>query len=774
LAWLAFRRLQEFSKEVQGHIQTNNRLTNEVAERQRAEQALRISERRFAGILDIASEAVVSVDQSQRIQLFNQGAEAIFGYAAEEVLGRPLDVLLPSRIRKAHQQHIQDFARSLDVSCPMNESGEIFGLCKDGTEFPAEASISKLELGGTSIFTVSLRDITERKRAEEELVRSRGELEMRVHELQDLYRRMEAQADLAMRMSEELSLAKAQLFDAVASISEGFALWDAEDKLVMCNENYRELYPTLGDVIVPGVAFEEFIRAVYDRGVQSRPEGDLEKAIQERVIGHRTSVSAFEQKLSDGRWVKISKRKMKTNHVVGIISDISERKESEAKIQRMALEDALTGLPNRAQFQRKLKEAIALSERTGNLVGLMLLDLDRFKQVNDTLGHPLGDELLRQVSRRLLDCARKTDTVARLGGDEFAVIATNTRDIRGITMLADRIVLEISKPFVVDGHEIHTGTSIGITEYPQDRGDSDQLLRNADLALYRAKERGRGTWQIYDEQLNTEVQSQRQLENELRRGLDRKEFHVVYQPRVDIPSGEIVGAEALLRWSHPERGMVAPAEFIPVAESTGLIVPITQWLLGVVCAQNKKWQNKGFQPVCVSINLSPVHFKQQRLVEQVKEALRKARLDAQWLELEITEGIAMAVEETTLRIVEDLKKVGVKLSIDDFGTGYSSLGRLKTLPVDRLKIDRSFVRDITTDANDAAICSAAIRLGHSLNIEVIAEGVETKEQLEFLIEQGCKEAQGHFFSRPLDPKRFGEILRRDTHSPVPFAIKKTA
>ncbi|MDH3476426.1 MAG: EAL domain-containing protein, partial [Rhodospirillales bacterium] len=429
---------------------------------------------------------------------------------------------------------------------------------------------------------------------------------------------------------------------------------------------------------------------------------------------------------------------------------------------------------NRTQFQAKLKEAIEQAKRTGRVVGLMLLDLDHFKDVNDTLGHPAGDALLKQVSGRLQECLRATDTVARLGGDEFAVIATNCTDVEGVTLLADRIVEDLARPFVIEDSQIHTGTSIGITIFPQDSENSDQLLRNADLALYRAKGEGRGTWRIYDEQMNVDVQTQRQLEEDLHRALDREELEVAYQPRYNIVTGEIVGAEALLRWSHAERGTIPPDQFIPVAESTGTIVSITQWLLREVCARNRQWQDSGLSALCLSINLSPVHFKHREIVEQVAEALLEAGLEPECLELEITEGMAMAGGESSLHLVHELKKLGVKLSIDDFGTGYSSLDRLKKFPIDCLKIDRSFVCDIMTDVNDAAICSAAIRLGHSLNIRVLAEGVETEEQLAFLIEQGCEEAQGFLLSRPLGAEDFVAFLREGGRPADPGIFARAA
>jgi len=598
-----------------------------------------------------------------------------------------------------------------------------------------------------------------------DLTESKAELEGRVLELDDMQRRIEEEAGHAIDMAEELHEARTQLADAVESISEGFALWGRDDRLVMYNTRYRNIYPTLGDILQPGVAFEDFARAGLERGVwPCDEEASLGERVQERLQRHRSSVSAYEQQLSDGRWVRVSKRRTKSGRIVSILTDISERKESEATIERLAMEDALTGLPNRTQFHSKLSDAIEQSERTGRLVGVMLLDLDHFKKVNDTLGHPAGDELLRQVSGRISDCLRSTDTVARLGGDEFAVIVTNAQEPVAITSIAERIVDSIAQSFDLDGQEVHTGTSAGITIYPHDRGQSDQLLRNADMALYRAKEEGRGTYQLYDNQMQEEVQARRVLESDLRRALDRGELRLVYQPQFDCRSGALVGAEALLRWRHPERGEISPAEFIPIAESTRLIMPISEWVLASVCRQNRAWQQSGAVQTCISVNISPLHFKQNNLADRIAAILTEAGLESGWLELEITEGVAMSEGSEAKRTLNELKALGIKLAIDDFGTGYSSLNRLKQFPVDRLKIDQSFVRDITTDWDDAAINSAVIQIGHSLNIKVIAEGVETKEQFEFLVEQGCNEAQGYLFSPPLDTEDFAAFVAR--HDPA--------
>ena len=573
-------------------------------------------------------------------------------------------------------------------------------------------------------------------------------------------------AEKALRLSEDLTHARQQLHDAVESISEGFALWDADDRLIMCNQRYRNLYPKLADILVPGASFADFLRAAYERGIFSLRGKDMEVAVREQVARHQTSVSAFEQELGDGRWIRVSKRKTKSGHTVGILSDITTRVESEATIRRMAMEDPLTGLPNRAKFTEQLQAALDQADRTGRKVGVMLLDLDHFKNINDTLGHAAGDELLKQVSGRIRDCLRRTDSVARLGGDEFAVISTNAQAFENIHRVGQRLIESLARPFIVEGKEIHTGTSIGVTIYPDDPGDQGQLLRNADLALYKAKEDGRGNCWLFDERLHLEMQARSTLERDLRDALAENQFFMVYQPQFDIRTGEIVGAESLIRWRHPERGLISPGEFIPVAESTRQIIPISDWVIRHVCGQLATWAKEGLQVPKVSVNISPLHFRQEDLVEHFERALKSSGVDPQRLEIEITESLAMAAGDSTLATLNRLKAMGVGLSIDDFGTGYSSLSRLKDFPVDRLKIDQSFIRNASENDSDAAISSAVIQLGHTLNLRVIAEGAETREQIELLASAGCDEVQGFYLSKPLTAEDFEAFVGSYQPKPV--------
>ena len=437
------------------------------------------------------------------------------------------------------------------------------------------------------------------------------------------------------------------------------------------------------------------------------------------------------------------------------------RRKTEDALREMAHHDALTKLPNRILFEIRLVEAMDNARRVDRMVALHFLDLDGFKDINDTLGHRAGDMLLQQIAERLKDCVRKSDTVARLGGDEFAVIQTNLVKDNDIAILAQRLNDALAVPHRLDGEVVYSGASIGITVYPHDAAEVEKLLKNADLALYRAKQEGRGMYQLYDPEMHAEIQTRKTLEQDLRRGLDRSEFFVEYQPKVDLPSGRIVGAEALLRWRHPERGVVLPASFIPVAEQSGLIHRLTENVLRDACRQATAWDDAGLPRMQVSVNLSPADFKRKDVVALVTAILGESGLDPQWLELEITEGMVMSDADSvvaTLATLEKLHALGVRLAIDDFGTGFSSMSYLKRFPVDRLKIDRAFVRDILTDREGASVANVIIDLGHSLGLKVVAEGVESEEQLAFLRERRCDEAQGYCISPPLSADAFAEFV----------------
>jgi diguanylate cyclase (GGDEF)-like protein/PAS domain S-box-containing protein len=443
----------------------------------------------------------------------------------------------------------------------------------------------------------------------------------------------------------------------------------------------------------------------------------------------------------------------------GVAIDISERKAYEARIEYLADHDALTGLANRNLLGDRVTQAMAHARRHNRNLALLFLDLDRFKGVNDSFGHELGDLLLLEVARRLKKVVREGDTVARQGGDEFILLLTDVSSPADAIAVAGKIFESFSAPILVRTQELFVTTSIGITMFPEDGDDIHALLRNADTAMYRAKEERGNAFQFYSREMSIRALERAELESALRRAMERKEFELFYQPKVDLASGRIIGAEALIRWHHPEMGLVSPTRFIPMAEEIGLIVPLGDWVLRTACAQNKAWQDAGLEPICVSVNLSARQFRDEQLVESVAAALDSMKLDARHLELELTESIVMNGAEMFIGKLRELECMGVQLSIDDFGTGYSSLSYLKRFPLHQLKIDQSFVRDLATDVDDAAITSSVISLGHSLNLKVIAEGVETKEQVDFLRRHHCDEMQGYYFSKPLPAAEFAALLK---------------
>jgi len=447
-------------------------------------------------------------------------------------------------------------------------------------------------------------------------------------------------------------------------------------------------------------------------------------------------------------------------HFVAVTEDISERKQTEQTIRHLAFHDPLTGLPNRRLFNDRLHQAAALRHKKGNSFALMLLDLDRFKTVNDTLGHDVGDALLKAVAARLQGATRQGDTLARMGGDEFALIALDISQPEDMARLAEKLLAALKEPFQLCGHELHVSTSIGVTLYPADAADADALIKNADIALYRAKDLGRNNFQFFTGDMNAAMLHRLRLENALRWAIERDEFVLAYQPQADVVTGRIRGTEALIRWRHPEFGLVSPAQFIPVAEETGMIVQIGEWILRTACAQAKAWQRAGV-PMRVAVNLSARQFHQGDLAENITRILQDLDLPPELLEVELTEGILMEDTAQTGAILDKLHRMGVQISIDDFGTGYSSLSYLKRLPIQVLKIDQSFVHDIHTDADDRAIVTAVIALAHSMKLKVVAEGVETPEQLSFLREYSCDIMQGYLFSRPVSGDEVLALLTSD-------------
>ena len=457
----------------------------------------------------------------------------------------------------------------------------------------------------------------------------------------------------------------------------------------------------------------------------------------------------------------IHDRQGQVTGAVMVFRDVSKARGLSLKMSYLAQHDSLTDLPNRVLLNDRMTQAIALAQRNRQKLAVLFLDVDRFKHINDSLGHDVGDRLLQSVAQRLLACVRSTDTVSRQGGDEFVILFSEVKHAQDAAVSAAKILLTLSKPYRIDQHELHLTVSIGIVTYPDDGTEVGTLMKNADVAMYHAKDRGRNNYQFFKADMNVRAAERHSIESALRYAIERDEFVLHYQPKIDLETGAINGVEALIRWNHPQRGLVLPAQFVPVAEECGLIVPIGRWVLREGCRQARAWQDAGLSPMRIAINVSAVELRANDFVAGVRAILKETGVDPRYLELELTETFLMENSKATVAVLQSLSDMGVRLALDDFGTGYSSLTFLQRFPIDILKIDQSFVRDLASDPGDASIVGAVVSMGKNLNVQVVAEGVETHEQLAFLQEQNCPEGQGYYFSRPVVAGEFAQLLGRD-------------
>jgi diguanylate cyclase (GGDEF)-like protein len=567
-----------------------------------------------------------------------------------------------------------------------------------------------------------------------------------------------AEAQLAIaaereRTAHELQTQGQRFEMALSNMHQGLCMFDQSGCLLVINRRFTEMFDLPPGSVVPGMDYSDLTAGVVDAGrVTQEDMKEIRERRQELIACHERQ--SFNWELASGTTLIVTHQPMHDGWLA-TYEDITERRQAEARMAHMAHHDALTGLPNRLLFREKLEAALALARR-GRLLALHCLDLDQFKAVNDTLGHPVGDALLKAVAARLLDWTRETDTVARLGGDEFAIVQTAISKPTEATAFAGRLIELLSKPFQVDGHQLVIGTSIGISFAPQDGLDPDQLLRCTDLALYRAKTDGRGVYRLFHAEMDAQMQARRLLELDLRRAAQCGELEMFYQPLIDVHDNVATGFEALLRWRHPERGIVPPGDFIPLAEEIGLIVPIGEWVLRQACTDAASWPGI----LKVAVNLSPVQFRSRHLLNAVANALSISALAPDRLELEITETVMLQETDATLVTLHELHKLGVRIAMDDFGTGYSSLSYLRRFPFDRIKIDQSFVRDLGNRDDCRAIVRAVTSLSNELGIETTAEGVETQEQLDTLTGIGCTEVQGYLFSAAVPGPDVPDLLRR--------------
>jgi diguanylate cyclase (GGDEF)-like protein len=554
------------------------------------------------------------------------------------------------------------------------------------------------------------------------------------------------------RQEAQLHATNLRLDAALENMSQGLCLYDSEARLQVVNRRFCEIFHIPPKLVRSGMTFDAVLALSVAAGNHGDQTVDDLLVERERFLTRRETGNYF-QHLSDGRIICIAHQSTSDGGWLTTCEDVTEQRRAESQIAFMARHDALTKLPNRLLLAERIEQAIAQAGR-GPGFAVFCLDLDNFKQVNDTLGHAVGDELLCAVADRLRACVREIDTVARLGGDEFAIIQSDIENSENAERLARRIVECVGAPYEFNGQRIVVGCSVGISLAPSDGTAGEKLLKNADVALYRAKTDGRGIWRFFEPEMDASLQRRRALELDLREAMDRDEFELFYQPLYDLHLDQISGFEALLRWDHPTRGFVPPDQFIPIAEEIGLIIPLGEWVLRHACEEAAKWPN-GLK---VAVNVSTVQFRSPRLIEAVTKALATSKLSAQRFELEITESVLLTNSAETLAKLHELRALGLRIALDDFGTGYSSLSYLRSFPFDKLKIDQSFVRDLTATEGSKLIVRAIVSLGKSLGMRTTAEGVETIEQFNQMVAEGCNEAQGYLFSRPVPATGIASIL----------------
>ena len=710
-------------------------IKQDITERMRAQDAVVESERRYRSLFENMLEGFaycqMLFDDRGHPQDFvylevNGSFEKLTGL--KDVVGRKFSEVVPGGER-SQPELIERYSRVALTGEPARFETEVAGL---RMWFSVSAYAA-----GNGCFIATFDNITERKQAEE-----------------------------ALRQAEEKY--RAIFEDAVVAIFQSTP-----------DGRYTIANPAMARMLGYDSP-EELVTSITDISQQVYVDPKSREEFK-RLLTKQGTVSDFECQIyrKDGSkmWISANARAVFKAGVLvgydGMNEDITDRKVAEERVQYLAYYDALTDVPNRTLLQDRLSKALASARRQKDKVALLFLDLDRFKNINDSLGHALGDFLLQKVGERLKRWAREQDTVARLGGDEFLIVLTRIRDVADAAVAAERLMAAMTNEFIVQGNPLSISCSLGISIFP-DHGESGEILiKNADAAMYSAKEKGRNNFRFFTEKMNAEVEERLTLENSLRLALERNELFLVYQPQMDMATGNIIGLEALLRWQHPELGLVPPDRFIRIAENSGLIMPIGEWVLRTACSQTRKWQDEGHAAVSVAVNVSAVQFRQEDFCNLIRRVLQETGLAPQYLELELTESLLLANADVTFSVLQELKAMGLTLAIDDFGTGYSSFSYLRQFRVSKLKVDRSFVRDVAVNPDDAAITSGIISMAKSLNLKVIAEGVETEAQMSFLRAHQCDEIQGYYFSKPLTVDKVADKLRSN-HSDPKFRAQASA
>ncbi len=693
-------------------------IAHDITAKKQAEDALRTHQQHLTTLLETIPHGIQENDLEGVVTYSNPAHHHMLGYQTGELIGKAIWDMHPA---EADKQKLQDYLGYLVVEQPEPTPYYTTSLRKDGipVDLQVDWTYKRDERGELIGFISVITDVSERKKAEQHLRQAAAVYENTTEAVVITDER--ANVIAVNRAFTEISgYAQEEV------IGRNPRLWKSEQH---DEAFYQALWTSLKET-------DQWRGEIWNR----RKSGDVYPAWM--------SVNAIRD--DNGRL---------TNYIA-VTSDISAIKQSQERIQHLAHHDPLTGLPNRLLFNARLEHGLQRADREGVRVAVLFLDLDNFKPINDGLGHPVGDRVLQEVAKRLGSRVRQGDTVARIAGDEFSIILEGIAETRDASMLAEKLLVVLDTPIAIDGRELHVTASIGISLYPDDGGDVTTLMKNADAAMYRAKEHGRNRYCFYTGELTKAALERLEIENALRKALSRNQLEVYFQPQYSLSTGRLAGAEALLRWQHPELGSVSPSRFVPIAESTGLILPIGEWVLRNACTQARAWQEAGFDIGRIAVNVAGQQIQHAKIVDAVADALEASGLDPRHLELEITESFIMQQAERAIGTLQTLRGLGVKLAIDDFGTGYSSLSYLKRLPIDRLKLDRSFVSDIPRNPDDIAIARAVIALGKSLELEVVAEGVESAEQQAFLESEGCDLVQGFLYSRPVPAAEMEAVVRR--------------
>lgn len=686
-----------------------------LVERSLAEQALREREARLSGIMDNVADGIITLDEDLRIETMNTAALDLFGYGQEEALGQPFVTLVEERDWTRVAVALMACLRRGEEGQRPDNRAEIQGRRKNGDVFAMAFGVSQMRLGDRRTAICVVQDITQRKRAEKAL------------------RESEERLKLAVRAT------RSGVFDI--DCVKGTYWWSPEFIEMLGYDAVDALYAN----------------KLFDGLIHPDDKENAQQQIDRYLAGDVGDyLSLYRLRHRDGSWVWIEARGQALRddagrplRFTGTMTDVSDRKRFEEQLMYVSTHDPLTGLPNRTLLQDRLQHALAHAGRKGTAVAIMLLDVDRFKLVNDSLGHQIGDKLLRALAQRLGACVRATDTVGRLGADEFLIVAEDLADPQMASRIAETILFSLSRPFGIDGHQLFITASIGISLFPGDGADFHALMRDADTAMHNAKAAGGNGYRFFTPEMNEAAVARLSLEHSMREALEQGQFFLHYQPKIDMETMRAVGVEALLRWQHPEIGMIPPGKFIPVAEETGLIVPLGEWVMRAALSQIRDWQTRGFEAVPVAVNVSVRQIASASFSARVTALCEEYQVPPQLLELEITETAMMSNLAYIADALTELRDRGFRIAIDDFGTGYSSLSYLRRLPITTLKVDRSFVNEAPTNTDTGAIAATIIAMGRQLGLKVVAEGIETEEQLEFLRKHHCDEMQGYYFSRPL-------------------------